>query len=501
MPAEARRSDRDKRRSKFADKVRANTQQQKEARSSYGYLKLPKGVRMFQPKGGTRARVDFLPYVVTDKAHPDRKEDLKIATPGELWYKRPFRVHRGVGAEKQTLVCPSSFGRKCPICEYRSQRTKEGADRKETDVLKFSNRNLYCVVPIDDKEHEAEPHVFDVSQFLFQDLLNNEMEEDERFYGFFDPEVGYTLKIRFDEESFAGNKFAQASRIDFTERDKAYSEKELAKVPSLDDMLTVLPYKEIDQLFLELDPADEKGEDDDDGTPRQRVAPQKDEDEDDEPPPRKRSTRDDDDDDADEDPPAKPARRAARDEDEDEDEAPAPRKRKDADEDDDAEEDPPPRRRRAARDEDDDADDEPPAKAKPAKDEDEDEDDAPPPRRARSVKDEDDAEDEPAPRKRSKPAKDEDEDEPEEESEDDDDDAEDEPAPSRRRAAPARDEEEEDEEEEAPPAKKKAAPAAAKGKEECPAGHKFGVDTDEKKECDDCPLWEKCLDAKEARKK
>jgi hypothetical protein len=490
MPAEARRSDRDKRRSKFADKVRANTQQQKEARSSYGYLKLPKGIRMFQPKGGTRARVDFVPYIVTDKLHPDRKEDLKIAVPGEQWYKRPFRTHRGVGAEKQTLVCPSSFGRKCPICEYRSQRTKEGADRKETDVLKFSNRNLYCVIPIDDKEHEAEPHVFDVSQFLFQDLLNNEMEEDERYYGFFDPEVGYTLKIRFDEESFAGNKFAQASRIDFVERDHAYTEKELAKVPALDEMLSVLSYKEIDQLFLELDPADEKGEDDDDA-PR-RPAARKDEEEEDDAPPARRATRDDDDD-AEEDPPAKP-RRAAREEEAEEDDDPPPRKRKDVDEDDDAEEEPP-RRRRAVR-EDDDAEEEPPAKKKVVE---EDEEEAPAPKRTRSVKDDDDdAEDEPAPRKRSKPAKDEDEDEPEEEPEDDDDDADDEPAPSRRRAAPARDEEEEDDE---PPAKKKSAPAASKGKDECPSGHKFGVDTDEKKECDDCPLWEKCLDAKEARKR
>ena len=31
----------------------------------------------------------------------------------------------------------------------------------------------------------------------------------------------------------------------------------------------------------------------------------------------------------------------------------------------------------------------------------------------------------------------------------------------------------------------------------CPHGYKFGVDTDENDECDDCPLWDACIDKKE----
>jgi hypothetical protein len=34
--------------------------------------------------------------------------------------------------------------------------------------------------------------------------------------------------------------------------------------------------------------------------------------------------------------------------------------------------------------------------------------------------------------------------------------------------------------------------------DECPSGHRFGVDTDDKPECDECPVWNECFDAKKA---
>jgi len=239
----------EQRRSRYRDAVRANTRHQKESRKSFGYLNLPSGVRMIQPKPNTRMQLDFMPYVVSDEHHPDRKDDWKVAVPGEAWYRRPFKVHRNIGAEQESVVCLASVGRKCPICEYRTDKMKSGADKNETDALKYSQRNLYCVTPLGDKEHEETPHIWDVSQFLFQDLLNNEMEEDERYYDFFDPEVGLTLKVRFDE----------VSRIDFIDRDYTYAEKELKKVPDLDKVLNIMSYKELDKLFLGLEEDDVEG--------------------------------------------------------------------------------------------------------------------------------------------------------------------------------------------------------------------------------------------------
>lgn len=132
-----------------------------------------------------------------------------------------------------------------------------------------------------------------------------------------------------------------------------------------------------------------------------------------------------------------------------------------------------------------DEEDEAPAKKKPAKkavveDDDEEEQDA-----------DEDEEEEPAPKKKpaKKPAP----------VEEDDDEEEDEPAPkpAKKAKAPAVEEDEDDESEEDKAPAKPAKKADCKGDcGKCPFGHKFGVDTDNFDDCDDCDVWDKCINGK-----
>lgn len=132
-----------------------------------------------------------------------------------------------------------------------------------------------------------------------------------------------------------------------------------------------------------------------------------------------------------------------------------------------------------------DEEDEAPAKKKPAKkavveDDDEEEQDA-----------DEDEEEEPAPKKKpaKKPAP----------VEEDDDEEEDEPAPkpAKKAKAPAVEEDEDDESEEDEAPAKPAKKADCKGDcGKCPFGHKFGVDTDNFDDCDDCDVWDKCINGK-----
>ena len=243
-----------KKRSAFAGKTTANAHKQRTQASKYGYLNLPKGVQMFKEDPDSRAKLDFLPYKVTSTNHPDRDDELGIATPDSLWYKKPFRIHRNVGVKNDSEVCLAFEGRKCPICEYRARRAKEGAEYAELKELNASLRNLYVVVPKDAKKYEEKPHIWDISQFLFQDMLNAELEEDEDYGVFPDLEEGLTLRIRFGSGQIGtGKPFAETSRIDFTERDGQYDESILDKVPNLDDILDVKSYAKLEALFLELD--------------------------------------------------------------------------------------------------------------------------------------------------------------------------------------------------------------------------------------------------------
>lgn len=108
--------------------------------------------------------------------------------------------------------------------------------------------------------------------------------------------------------------------------------------------------------------------------------------------------------------------------------------------------------------------------------------------------DDDEQEDE-APAKKTKPSKKVVEEDEEEEDEED----ESAPKPSEKTKTPAvenddEQENEENEENEAPvkkPAKKEKDCKGDCGK--CPFGHKFGVDTDGFDDCDDCDVWDKCI--------
>ena len=75
------------RKSNFRDKTTSDVKRQKRRRS-FGYLNLPKGVKTFGIEEDTRkVTLDFLPYEVTDERHPDRDDQMDVATPGSLWYK------------------------------------------------------------------------------------------------------------------------------------------------------------------------------------------------------------------------------------------------------------------------------------------------------------------------------------------------------------------------------------------------------------------------------
>lgn len=243
----------EKKKISFADKVRANIEKQKSQKSQYGYLKLLKGVNVFKEEPGSRVKLDILPYVVTDPNHPDRDDELGIAVPGALWYKRPFKLHRNIGYNNMPLVCPTSIGKRCPICEYKQRLLKEGKDWRDDSVkaLKTYLRNLYIVVPLDNKNYEERPYVWDISDHLFQNKLSIELEENPEYANFPDLEDGYTLRIRFTEEQFGKNKFADTSRIDFEKREKKYDESILDKVPNLDEVLVVLPYEQIEAKFFD----------------------------------------------------------------------------------------------------------------------------------------------------------------------------------------------------------------------------------------------------------
>jgi len=128
------------------------------------------------------------------------------------------------------------------------------------------------VIPKNDKEFEEKVHLWDVSPYVFQDKLNDEIEENEEFADFPALEGGYTLKIRFTKEVFNGNVWADVGRIDFEEREEDYPESILSynklEAMFLEDDLQV--DERVDEEDLETDEAEETDEEGEETKPKRR---------------------------------------------------------------------------------------------------------------------------------------------------------------------------------------------------------------------------------------
>ena len=261
-----------KRKSQFRGVVSAHSKRQQEKGAQYGYLSLPKNASMFKETPGSILRFDILPYIVTDGHHPDRETigDYTIAKKDSLWYRRPFKIHRNIGAEKDSVICLASFGQKCPICEERTRMMNSEGVTDDSKALKSSDRHLYVVVPIavkkgsgDWEKLEAKPQLWTISNAMFQKKLDEELALDEDNEVFADLEEGLTLEVRFSSETIGGGQpFSEASRIDFKERKTPYEETILDDLPDLDAIIknSALSYQVLKDKFFEIESEEDEEE-------------------------------------------------------------------------------------------------------------------------------------------------------------------------------------------------------------------------------------------------
>ena len=220
---------------------------------AYGYLNLPKGTNIYKPKPDSVVKIDILPYEVTDKRHPFRNEELDVALVGDKWLFRPFKIHRNVGADNESIVCPKSIGKNCPICEER--RKLYANDPKDPLIknVRSSDRTLFALIPRNDADHEETVHIWDISDYSFRDRLDKTLNNDEKYETYGNVHNGYTLEVTLDEESLGKNKFSKASHIEFKSRKQEITDENLDDVPKLDDMLIIPTYEEVYDKFMQID--------------------------------------------------------------------------------------------------------------------------------------------------------------------------------------------------------------------------------------------------------
>jgi len=212
------------------------------------WFTLPNGIERWIPEKKGTFLIDVLPYEVSTENHPEDGIES-----GVLWFRSQFRVHHGIGVKEQSVICPRSIGKACAICDEVDRLRKEDRDANE-DLINSLRGQVFSIMNIKHPDDEDAVAVFCLSYGKFDKLLKEELqeEENEEHLDFYQcDEGGRTLRTRFSEKSFAGNKYLAATQIQFKSRDNMDEDEILGKVADLDTILNVLPSEKIKAVFLE----------------------------------------------------------------------------------------------------------------------------------------------------------------------------------------------------------------------------------------------------------
>lgn len=246
-------------------RVRSTREQAKEQAAGFesNLVRFPDDVERFDPNQKGAYVIDILGY---------KTKNNPRAEPGELFGNREYKAHYNLGpGSDRSAICPSTFGKPCPVCEYQQQLLRQGVSKKseEYKALYPKRRQLFVLLDHNDKANK-QPKIWDVATWNFGELLadrvNDNAEEDWDMYHH--PKIGYRMRVSIKRTSMPGRDgqpvvFSKASAIDFKKRDKPIPKEIMQAVPCLDDLLVETDYETLAKLFYGEDHAPDNTEETD----------------------------------------------------------------------------------------------------------------------------------------------------------------------------------------------------------------------------------------------
>ena len=253
--------------------VRTQDSAQKLAKNFSTYINLPKGVEFLKLEQGKRYKIDIIPYVVSNKDHP-LVRDKKMVVGEDYDYMFDFWVHKRIGVDEKQVLCLTTFGKKCPICE-EFQRLKEPNPDKELkeilDGLKKKHRAVYYVKNIADGKY----CVFEESYFLFHEPLVKAatVVDEGEIISLSDEEDIKTVKFIVSKGSLS-DKYNEYDSVDISSSKEKYTKKDLDDAVKLDSIFNVLDYEDLKAMH-EGEDTEETSDDEDDEPAEQETAKEK----------------------------------------------------------------------------------------------------------------------------------------------------------------------------------------------------------------------------------
>lgn len=228
----------------------------------------------YDPKSGTKIKddvydcaFDIIPWIVRSDKYPD-----STVNQGSLAYKLIFLVHRNVGINNDQIICPRTFGHNCPICEEWKHLYDEGKE-KEAEKIGASYRVAYNFLDLNDPD--AGVQLFVGSRKYFDIPLMSEIAIVEKKTGNEIDLLCNHIECRATQEVW--NKIPYFKYSNFVFEEKEEDDSLIEQALPIEELLVVLPYEEIKQIFYnesEDATADEKDKKRDDNSQTENEHPE-----------------------------------------------------------------------------------------------------------------------------------------------------------------------------------------------------------------------------------
>lgn len=197
--------------------------------------------------------IDIIPYLCGDQ---DPRFD-----PGTPTYFLDLWVHQRIGVTEDSFICPASNykGKRCPICEHSvKMRASGNFTDDELKVLSPKRRILYNIICYDSpKEEDKGVQLWEASYFLTEneliDLARN--RRGKGYLPFADPDVGKSISF-IRKGKGAGTRYKGYT---FEDRPEPISEEILDAAYTLDELIVVPTYEDLEMIFAPVAPEIESG--------------------------------------------------------------------------------------------------------------------------------------------------------------------------------------------------------------------------------------------------
>jgi hypothetical protein len=203
---------------------------------------------IYYPTAGEKPHwVDIIPYRAGTN-DPNKKK-------GQFAYTYEYWCHTRLGPAKTTVICPTMYGDKCPVCEHREKLRAD--DNSDWEKFKTKKRNLYNIISYDDKDEEKKGiQIWDISWHYFEKFLmkiskkSSRSGKKETTVLFMSPDKRKGKTITFSIEAPKGkNDYPKFLGHGFDNRDYEIDRKILKQAHVLDQMVNVLSYAEIKAII------------------------------------------------------------------------------------------------------------------------------------------------------------------------------------------------------------------------------------------------------------